>query len=770
MEQNQADQLRILIADDESTILAFYREVLSSKQIPPLTIGLADEFEDFVLSDSVPTISTPSFDLTLCTEAEEVLREIKLSIEEVRPFAMAFLDIRISSDLDGVGVAEQIRAIDPNIEIIMMTGYTDIDAREIARRVPPLHKLLYLEKPLYPQEIHQIALALGSKWQAECERQKVHDELERWLEERTTELMNANEQLAEEIEERKRIEEALRKSEERHRIVLESVPDPVVVYDMEGKVAYFNPAFSRVFGWSLSEGIGCAINFVPVEHLSEVRLIFEKIQRGEMVSGIETTRLTKDGTPVEVSISGAGFFDHSGTLQGSVLTIQDITARKKTEQEIRYIAYHDILTGLHNRKSFYMRLEDQLLQSQSSSGKRRGSHLKWAILFLDLDRFKYVNDTLGHDVGDELLKMVSKRLQAHLRKSDYLFRLGGDEFTILLNGVTNNTDVAKVAKKLREEIARPYLIHDHEIYISVSIGISIYPVDGENVERLVKNADMAMYAAKEERQGFRFFTEEMNKIALERMMLEGSLRNALRDNQFIIYYQPLVDKRERIIGSEALLRWHHPEIGLISPSKFIPLAEETGVIIQIGKWVLASACLQAKVWYDRGYTEFYVAVNLSTRQFREPDLVETIEQVLEDIGLPPHCLKLEVTESGIMENPEQAIEKMRQLRQIGIHFSIDDFGTGYSSLSYLKRFPIDTLKIDRSFVIDSTTNKDDQEIIKTIIAMARNLKLSTVAEGVETKEQQDFLVTQGCQMMQGYYFGEPMPAEAFEVILQARKF
>lgn len=581
--------------------------------------------------------------------------------------------------------------------------------------------------------------------------------------------MNANEQLAEEIEERKRIEDALRKSEERHRIVLESVPDPVVVYDMEGYVAYLNPAFSKIFGWTLRECIGRTIDFVPIEHLQEARLLFEKIQCGETVSGIETTRLTKDAKQVEVSISGAGFFDQNHTLQGSVITIQDITARKKTEQEIRHLAYHDMLTGLHNRKSFYMRLEDHILQSQSQEGKRRQINSKWALLFLDLDRFKYVNDTLGHDVGDELLKFVAKRLKICLRKSDYIFRLGGDEFTIILNGLTDDTDVAKVAKKLREEVARPYRIAGQEIYITVSIGISVYPVDGQNVEALVKNADMAMYAAKDERQGYRFFTEEMNKVALERMMLEGSLRNALQQNQFIIYYQPLVNEYNRVVGSEALLRWRHPDIGLISPAKFIPLAEETGAIIPIGKWVLASACLQAKTWYDKGYTDFYVAVNLSTRQFREADLVETVEQVLRDTGLPPHCLKLEVTESGIMENPEEAIEKMQQLREHGIHFSIDDFGTGYSSLSYLKRFPIDTLKIDRSFVMDSTVNKDDQEIIKTIIAMAKNLKLNTVAEGVETKAQQDFLVLQGCRMMQGFYFGKPMPAEAFERILHVKR-
>jgi EAL domain-containing protein (putative c-di-GMP-specific phosphodiesterase class I) len=280
---------------------------------------------------------------------------------------------------------------------------------------------------------------------------------------------------------------------------------------------------------------------------------------------------------------------------------------------------------------------------------------------------------------------------------------------------------------------------------------------------------MAMYAAKEEGKGYRFFTAEMHRKALERMKIESSLRTALQDNEFVLYYQPLVDKKDRLIGMEALLRWYHPDLGVIGPSQFIPLAEETGVIVSIGEWALYAACQQAKKWYDMGYTQFYMAVNLSTRQFKEPDLVEVIEQVLKTTGLPPQCLKLEVTESGIMEDPQQAVVKMKLLQEKGINFSIDDFGVGYSSLSYLRRFPIDTLKIDQSFVIESAASKDDQEIIKTIIIMAQNLSMNTVAEGVETKEQLDFLAHQGCNIMQGYYFGRPMPAKKFEGILKERK-
>ena len=825
-----------------------------------------------VLHINMSDSSDRRYEYIRCRQGIEAVNLVKAFFEEQRPFAMVILDAGQDTDSNGLWLAEQIRRIDPLIELIFLTEETTIEQKwRLEHELQKVRELLqqeqterkheqeywqqleravemmqigvfiadldghilyhnpaaafmhgYQAQELFGQDItvlnapdlkHRMNLAQIQTWNgliresvhqkkdgttfpvwlmseivqnaegepwvmvtsceniterklAEEELKRHRDHLEELVNDRTAALTAMNTQLQREILEHKRTAEALQKSEKRYRTVLEAAPDPVVVYDEDGQMTYLNPAFSRIFGWTLDECQANEIELVPVEHLSENRLILRKIRQGETISGIETTRLTKHGNLVNVSISGAGFFDQHGKLQGSVITIQDITERKKTEEEIRFIAYHDALTGLENRKSFYMRLEDQILRLH---GKKRRIADKWALLFLDLDKFKYVNDTLGHDVGDDLLKVIAERLQKCVRKTDYVFRLGGDEFTIILNNLSTDSDAGRIAQKIRKSIAKPCFIKDHELYVTVSIGISIYPNDGQAVETLVKNSDMAMYAAKEESEGYRFFTEEMNQKALERMRLERSLRTALQNNQFVVHYQPLISDKNQIMGMEALLRWYHPEYGLINPSRFIPLAEETGAIVSIGKWVLHTACQQTKQWHDMGYPHLYVSVNLSTRQFKESDLLETIEQVLEATGLPPQKLKLEVTESGIMENPDQAIVIMEYLRAKGIQFSIDDFGTGYSSLSYLKRFPIDTLKIDRSFVLDSINNKNDQEIIKTIISMARTLHMETIAEGVETKEQHTFLIQQGCQMMQGYYLGLPMPAEQFSERLHIQK-
>ena len=563
------------------------------------------------------------------------------------------------------------------------------------------------------------------------------------------------------ITKRKQSENALIQSQIRNRTVLEAAPDPMIVRDMEMRVIYLNPAFTRVFGWHMDEVLNQTIDFVPEESIPETEEFMEQIRMGFAFSGVETKRLSKTGRKVDVSISGAVFLDTDGKPEGFINTLQDIGERRKKDEELRYVAYHDTLTGLPNRKSFYMRMDDLLHHSG-----RRDSDRAWALMLIDLDKFKQVNDALGHDTGDQLLKGVSDRLKSCIRESDHLFRLGGDEFTIILTSLKRDIDVARVAQKVLDTISRPFRCNGNEIFTSASTGICIFPTDGWDVAGLVKSADMAMYSAKESGGGcFQFFTEEMNQKALHRMKMEGSLRKALERDELLLYYQPMVNVSHRIVGMEALLRWHHPEFGLIFPADFIRITEETGIIVSVGQWVLETAAMHVKQLHEMGFSELIVSVNVAARQLQEPNFEQLVIETVKKIGISPKSLRLEVTESSVIQNLDVVIPKMKKLREEGITFSIDDFGTGYSSLSYLKRFPIDVLKIDRSFIVDSMKSQGDQEIIKTIISMAHNLDLDTVAEGVETLEQKSFLARNGCGCMQGFLFSPPISVDEFMALL-----
>lgn len=405
------------------------------------------------------------------------------------------------------------------------------------------------------------------------------------------------------------------------------------------------------------------------------------------------------------------------------------------------------------------------------TGPRTPQPTQVAVMLIDLDRFKVINDTLGHAIGDRLLQEVAQRLTGCLREGDTVARLGGDEFMLLLPGVEHTKSTIKIVQKILETFKSPFYFNDHELHITTSIGIALYPDDGEDAQTLLKNADTALHRAKEQgRNNYQFYTSTMNATALERLSLEGKLRHALEREEFVVYYQPQVSlSTGQIVGMEALVRWRHPDLGLIPPMKFIPLAEETGLIIPLGFWVLRTACAQNKAWQKAGYPPLRVAVNLSTRLFKQQTFIQVVAQTLHETGLDPDYLELELTEGIIMENIETTITTLKELKKMGVHISVDDFGTGYSSLAYLKRFPIDTLKIDRSFVLDITTDPDDAMIAMLIINVAHHLKLRVIAEGVETKEQLAFLRSHGCDEIQGYLFSRPLPAEEFVRLLQERR-
>jgi diguanylate cyclase (GGDEF)-like protein/PAS domain S-box-containing protein len=436
--------------------------------------------------------------------------------------------------------------------------------------------------------------------------------------------------------------------------------------------------------------------------------------------------------------------------------------RKLAEDQLRYIATHDSLTDLPNRSLFNERLRHALHQ-----GTRYNRGI--AVMFIDIDRFKVVNDSLGHSAGDRLLQDCARRLTECLRESDTVARLGGDEFVVMVENFTAPKDAIAVAQKILTGLAKPFFVDGQEFLMSASIGISIFPDDGKDAETLLKNADIAMYRAKDQgRNNYQFYSAQMNKHTFERLAMESSLRRAIERNEFLLHYQPKLDLRTgAIAGVEALVRWQHPDWGMVSPAQFIPLAEETGLIVQIGEWVLKTACEQSKRWRDLGIPSMRVAVNLSARQFAQKTLLSDVARTIAQSGLTPDCLELEITESLVMTNPEHATETLHKLKDMGINLSIDDFGTGYSSLAYLKRFPIDCIKIDRSFIKDIPTEPDDMAITKGVIALGHSLRLKVIAEGVETKEQQDFLRSNDCDEMQGFLFSKPLPAQEVTALLKS---
>lgn len=437
---------------------------------------------------------------------------------------------------------------------------------------------------------------------------------------------------------------------------------------------------------------------------------------------------------------------------------QLVTAVRKMKQ----MAYHDVLSGLPNRRMFLERLIKSMEEAKRNN-------FKLAVIFIDLDRFKNINDTLGHDFGDLLLKHVSSKMAESLRKIDTISRQGGDEFTIILNRIRAEEDVVPLIQRMQSIVAQPIVIKDQELHVSMSIGIAFYPKDGKNTEELMKNADLAMYRAKEEgRDRYKFYTHDMNKNISRKVTLENGLRKALKNGEFLLYYQPQVNaKTGGIVGVETLIRWNTMEAGIVLPSEFIPVAEETGLIIPIGEWVLTSACTQAKIWHESGHNQLKVAVNLSPVQFQHDNLVQMIASVLKKTGFNPHYLELEITETISFIDAEEAIKKMDAIRELGVRISIDDFGTGYSSLMYLKRFPINTLKIAKPFITDMTTNQKDQALVATIISMAHSLGLSVIAEGIETEQQFLSLIELRCDVIQGDLYSKPLTITQLNALLES---
>ena len=557
-----------------------------------------------------------------------------------------------------------------------------------------------------------------------------------------------------------------RESAEREQLaqkVFNHTPTGIIFTDDAHRILSSNPATSQMTGYSPAELIGHTVFGLLADssELSPDTLLDASMSSASWYGELHIAQKSGDNLPAGIRVSRVDD-PASGAPAHFIWILADITERREAEERMRHIAQHDALTGLPNRLSLLMRLAQLLPEA-------RRHQWQLALMFIDLDRFKIINDTLGHQVGDELLREVACRLSTVVRETDFVARLGGDEFVIILPGISAPSDAAIVAGKIISALSTPIQTEGHELHTSPSIGISIFPDDGPDGDTLLKNADTAMYHAKSAgRNNYQFFSADMNLATTERLDIERKLRHAITRNELTLCFQPQFHAdASQPTGVEALVRWLHPTDGMIAPNRFIPVAEETGIIVEIGEWVLINACRTMKHWIDAGLKPMRMAVNVSARQLRRRDFCETVAGALAESGLPSELLELEITESSVMENPEEAVQILQRLGRMGVSLAIDDFGTGYSSLAYLKLFPIDRLKIDRSFVADIETDLNDRAIALGTIALAHSLGLQVIAEGVETEDQLDLLRSNGCDEVQGYLISKPLNSATAFAFLHA---
>ena len=636
-------------------------------------------------------------------------------------------------DVQGLGAVRRARAAAPRVPLVVLTG---LDDEALAAQVLQEGAQEHLIKG----QIETRGLVRAMRYAIE---RKVMEEA-----------------LLEE-------EEALFVEKERAQVTLNSIGDAVICTDISGNITFLNLVAERMTSWSREEAQG--------RPMAEVFRIIDATSRettpNPMEKAVEQDRtvhlpsncllIQRDGSEIPVEDCVSPIHDREGKATGAVIVFRDVSAARAMALQMAHSFQHDFLTGLPNR----MLLNDRVRQAIALAPR----HLKKvAVLFLDLDGFKHINDSLGHPIGDKLLQSIAKRLVTCVRGSDTVSRQGGDEFVVLLSEMQQSEDAAITARRMLEAVAKVHSIDQHDLHVTTSIGVSIYPDDGLDVETLIKNADTAMYQAKENgHQSYQFFKPAMNVRAVERQSIEESLRRALERQEFALHYQPIINLGTgEITGAEALIRWTHPTRGPVSPAQFIPVAEDCGLILPIGNWVLREACKQARSWVDSGLPLGTMAVNISAIEFRDERFLEGVFGILKDTGLDPRSLELELTESVLMKRAESTESILKALRARGVQVAVDDFGTGYSSLSYLRRFPIDALKIDQSFVRQITTAPDETTIVTAVISMGRSLKLRVVAEGVETQEELAFLQAHQCDEAQGYFFSRPLPPQQFAKLLK----
>lgn len=644
---------------------------------------------------------------------------------------------------------------------------------------PPEHLLLNsrisYEEITHPDDrLHvrkNICAALGSRNRYDIEYRIVRNDGQiRWVSERGSAIVQSSHQpmaiegFIQDITHRKQAEEALREAEQRYRRIFENSIEGIFQSTRDKGYLVVNPALARIYGYDSPAELMESLHDIEKQVYVDSRRRTEFMQQVEKtgkVTNFESQIYKKDGTVIWISENARSVFSNSGEVLFYEGTVEDITERKLQEAKIEFQATHDSLTGLPNRTLLYDRMEQAVLKAQ-----RHRNFV--AVVFIDLDQFKYINDSLGHQVGDQFLCAVANRLTHCIRGSDTVARQGGDEFVLLLTDQVNILNVTQTLQRILTAVSTPWCINGIELQITCSMGVSLCPTDANDPETMLKHADAAMYKAKElGRNNFKFFSTEMNSSVVDRLDMMTRLRHALVADEFVLHYQPKVHlPTGKLIGAEALIRWQPPGGNMVPPGQFIPLAEETGLIIQIGEWVLRKACAQNSAWQTAGYAALPVSVNLSPLQLERDNIVDLVSRVLRETELQPHFLELEITESAVMGDLEKSFAKLRKLKEIGVRISVDDFGTGYSSLSYLKRFPVDTLKIDQSFVRDISSDSGNAGIVKAIISLGHTLNLNVLAEGVETEDEYRFLQDNHCDEMQGYYLSKPVAQAEFVKMLQ----
>lgn len=726
----------ILIIDDNPAIHSDFIKILSTNSSEKL-----DTLSEEIFGEKKERELLPKFQIDVASQGKEGVECVRNALNQGWHYSLAFVDIRTPPGWDGIETIKRIWELDKNVQIVICTAYSDYSWEETVAHLGKTDSLLVLKKPFDNVAVRQLACALTMKWKlAEGARQY------------TTELKRqvANSTLS------------LQESLSLVKSTFESSSDGILVVNLKAEIVDYNQKFIHML--EIPQAIiDLKSETALLDHIKSKLINADKFSDRMQELHIQIDEVSTD----ELKFKNGKIFEcysqpHklNNKIVGRILDFHDITKRANLEKELQYQATHDSLTGLLNRVKLLERMRLAIKMSDENK-------LSFAVIFFDLDRFKLINDSLSHISGDNLLQIVSKRLQAIMRSEDTLARLGGDEFVIVFMNISREEDIKKKIDQILSVFQEPFEIDDRKVTLSASIGVSVYPKDATTVDMLLRNSDAAMYAAKARKGNhYEFYSPEMSARSLAELDQETDLRHAIANNEFFLNYQPQIDLvNNKLVAVEALIRWQHPKKGVLLPIYFIAFAEETGLIVPIGEWVIRTACQQNKVWQDAGFPPIRMAVNITSEQLKQPGLVEKVRQILIDTKLNPEYLELELTENVIIGNGE-TIRLVSELKKLGVSIAVDDFGSGYSSLGYLHKIQLDRLKIDSSFIQHIKSATDDEVIIRAVIAMAKSLHLRVIAEGVETKNQLDFLKQYQCADAQGFYFSKPLPKNEIENILK----